>query len=69
VKTPDILTNSGGVSVSYFEWLKNLAHVGFGRLTRRWEEKGKQGFLQALKGAGINTSDAHKSVHQVADTV
>ena len=55
--------------MSYFEWLKNLAHVGFGRLTRRWEEKGKQGFLQALKGAGINTSDAHKSVHQVADTV
>jgi glutamate dehydrogenase (NAD(P)+) len=53
---PDILTNSGGVTVSYFEWLKNLAHVGFGKLTRRWEEQGKQGFLKALNTGGIDTS-------------
>mmetsp|Transcript_33819 Transcript_33819/g.54583 ORF Transcript_33819/g.54583 Transcript_33819/m.54583 type:complete len:525 (+) Transcript_33819:89-1663(+) len=53
---PDILTNSGGVTVSYFEWLKNLAHVGFGKLTRRWEEKGKQGFLETLNAAGVDTS-------------
>jgi glutamate dehydrogenase (NAD(P)+) len=63
---PDILTNSGGVTVSYFEWLKNLAHVGFGKLTRRWEEQGKQGFLQALSTAGINTANAHRSVQKGA---
>jgi len=63
---PDILTNSGGVSVSYFEWLKNLAHVGFGKLTRRWEEKGKNQLLETLRAAGVDTESTHQTMRKGA---
>jgi glutamate dehydrogenase (NAD(P)+) len=49
---PDAFLNAGGVTVSYFEWLKNLSHVRFGRMQKRFEE----GAFRRLVGAIENVT-------------
>lgn len=52
---PDMFLNAGGVTVSYFEWLKNLSHVRYGRLEKRFTENlntnilGQMEFLSGKK--------------------
>jgi glutamate dehydrogenase (NAD(P)+) len=55
VAIPDIFINAGGVIVSYFEWLKNLSHMRFGRMEKRFNELN---FSQIT--AAIETITQHK---------
>ncbi|MCZ4353328.1 Glu/Leu/Phe/Val dehydrogenase [Roseovarius aestuarii] len=46
---PDMYANAGGVTVSYFEWVKNLSHIRFGRMGRRQEESRHQLLVDELE--------------------
>jgi glutamate dehydrogenase (NAD(P)+) len=63
---PDMYANAGGVTVSYFEWVKNLSHIRFGRMQRRAEEArhhllvAEMERLSADKGLGWTMSPGFK---------
>jgi glutamate dehydrogenase (NAD(P)+) len=46
---PDMYLNAGGVTVSYFEWLKNLSHVRYGRMEKRFTENMNKQILGAVE--------------------
>ena len=48
---PDTFLNAGGVTVSYFEWLRNLSHVRFGRLGKRFEDRTQHAMRRAVEKA------------------
>eukprot|EP01147_Barroeca_monosierra_P000636 gene637-3946_t len=54
---PDLYLNAGGVVVSYFEWLKNLSNVRFGRLNRRFDESRGRMIVQVLQQTGVQLTD------------
>ena len=55
---PDLYVNAGGVTVSYFEWIKNLSHIRFGRMDRRLDEGRGAGIVRALEEMTGRPADA-----------
>ncbi|WP_409432928.1 Glu/Leu/Phe/Val family dehydrogenase [Litorimonas sp. RW-G-Af-16] len=57
---PDMYANAGGVTVSYFEWVKNIGHIRFGRLQRRNQEAKQRLLIEALQAKDIKFSKKFK---------
>jgi glutamate dehydrogenase (NAD(P)+) len=68
---PDMYINAGGVTVSYFEWLRNLQHVRFGRMSKRFEQGVQERLLTAIERATGTpfASDLRSTIIHGADEI
>ena len=65
---PDTFLNAGGVTVSYFEWLRNLSHVQLGRLGKRFEDQTQHAMRHAVeKATGYQFSEDERALIHGAD--
>jgi glutamate dehydrogenase (NAD(P)+) len=63
---PDMYLNAGGVTVSYFEWLKNLSHVRYGRMEKRFTENLNTHILEQMEnltGKRVKDRDRELIMH------
>ncbi len=66
VVVPDMYLNAGGVTVSYFEWLKNLSHVRYGRMEKRFTENMNHhilGQMEELTGKSVSAVEREFIMH------
>jgi glutamate dehydrogenase (NAD(P)+) len=66
VVVPDMYLNAGGVTVSYFEWLKNLSHVRYGRMEKRFTENMNHhilGQMEELTGKIVSAEEREFIMH------
>ncbi|HUS02917.1 MAG TPA: glutamate dehydrogenase, partial [Chitinophagaceae bacterium] len=66
IVVPDMYLNAGGVTVSYFEWLKNLSHVRYGRMEKRFTENMNQhilGQMEELTGKLVSNVEREFIMH------
>lgn len=66
IVVPDMYLNAGGVTVSYFEWLKNLSHVRYGRMEKRFNENMNMHIvaqMENLSGKVMNAKEKEYIVH------
>jgi glutamate dehydrogenase (NAD(P)+) len=66
IVVPDMYLNAGGVTVSYFEWLKNLSHVRFGRMDKRFSENQNSLIIKTvenLTGKAITEIERKQLMH------
>ena len=60
---PDMYLNAGGVTVSYFEWLKNLSHVRYGRLEKRFTENANLHIVKQIEDlTGKKVTQSEKEI-------
>ena len=60
---PDMYLNAGGVTVSYFEWLKNLSHVRFGRMNKRFNQNSFEKIIRVVENfSGKSLTEQEKQV-------
>jgi glutamate dehydrogenase (NAD(P)+) len=67
VVIPDIYANAGGVVVSYFEWVKNLSHISFERMTRRYQQMANERLLAVLQNlSAMSATNGNPSVEPLS---
>jgi glutamate dehydrogenase (NAD(P)+) len=66
IVVPDMYLNAGGVTVSYFEWLKNLSHVRYGRMEKRFTENMNAHIIsqiEAVSGKKVDSDEKEFIMH------